>query len=169
METNYQYISGTFVNYYFNCKRQLWLFSKHIKMETTSDIVAIGKLIHENSYKREKKEIIIDNIKIDFIKKSRDGKIVIHEVKKANSSPESHKYQLLYYLYLLKKKGINAVGELNYPKQKRKQNFELDLKEEEKIENVLNDINKIIQLEKPPEALLIKNCKACSYNEFCWS
>jgi len=38
-------------------------------MEHTSDIVHEGKLIHEDSYNRMKKEINIGDIKIDFIKK----------------------------------------------------------------------------------------------------
>ncbi len=75
-------ITGTKINYYFICQRKLWLFSRDISMEQTSGAVAIGKLIHEQSYERANKELMIDEtIKIDFVGKDK----VIHEVKKAKS------------------------------------------------------------------------------------
>ncbi|MCB1160612.1 MAG: Dna2/Cas4 domain-containing protein, partial [Leptospiraceae bacterium] len=45
-------ISGTQIHYYFICKRKLWLYVNEITMETNSDIVYEGKLIHENSYEK---------------------------------------------------------------------------------------------------------------------
>ena len=50
-------ISGTHINYFFHCKRQVWYFSHNIMMEHVSDTVRMGKLIHETSYEREKKEL----------------------------------------------------------------------------------------------------------------
>ncbi|WP_250160069.1 Dna2/Cas4 domain-containing protein [Caloranaerobacter azorensis] len=49
-------VQGVKVNYYYICKRKLWLYSKGITMEQNSDRVMIGKLVHENSYKRLKKK-----------------------------------------------------------------------------------------------------------------
>jgi len=46
--------TGTEVNYYFLCKKKLWYFSHDIQIEQGSDAVYLGKLIHENSYQREK-------------------------------------------------------------------------------------------------------------------
>lgn len=43
-------ISGTFINYYFVCHRELWLFANGINMEQESDLVYEGKLVHESSY-----------------------------------------------------------------------------------------------------------------------
>lgn len=43
-------ISGTFINYYFVCHRELWLFANSINMEQESDLVYEGKLVHESSY-----------------------------------------------------------------------------------------------------------------------
>ena len=53
--------TGTQVNYYFLCKKKLWYFTHDIQMERSSDAVYLGKLIHESSYGREKKEINIDD------------------------------------------------------------------------------------------------------------
>ena len=45
-------LTGTEMNYYFVCERKLWLFSKGITMESESEAVAIGKVLHEPSTKR---------------------------------------------------------------------------------------------------------------------
>lgn len=61
-------VTGTEFNYYLLCKRKLWLFSRNVEMEYTSDNVLIGKLIDEETYQREKKGIVIDGaVKIDFL------------------------------------------------------------------------------------------------------
>ena len=62
-------ITGIMIYYYFVCKRKLWYFLNQINMEQNSELVSIGKILDETSYKREKKSILIDNtINIDFIK-----------------------------------------------------------------------------------------------------
>jgi CRISPR-associated exonuclease Cas4 len=48
-------IIGTQINYYFICKTKLWLFSHHIQMEQESELVLLGKILHKDSYKRDKK------------------------------------------------------------------------------------------------------------------
>jgi len=40
-------INGTMINYYFLCKRKLWLSSNRINLEQNSEEVQIGKEIHE--------------------------------------------------------------------------------------------------------------------------
>jgi len=42
--------TGTQVNYYFVCKRTLWLFSHGLDMEETSDLVLLGRFLHERGY-----------------------------------------------------------------------------------------------------------------------
>ena len=62
-------ISGMMIYYYFVCKRKLWYYINQLNMEQNSELVAIGKILDENSYKREKKGILIDEtINVDFIK-----------------------------------------------------------------------------------------------------
>jgi CRISPR-associated exonuclease Cas4 len=63
--------TGSQVNYYFICKRKLWLFSHNIELEPESDLVKLGKLLHENRYKRKLKEVQIDRIKVDFMESKR--------------------------------------------------------------------------------------------------
>ncbi|MDN5343635.1 MAG: CRISPR-associated exonuclease Cas4 [Oceanotoga sp.] len=65
--------------YYFNiCKRKLWLFSHNLNFEDENIDVKIGKVIEEESYSSQKKNYMIDNINIDYIKKNK----TIHEIKK---------------------------------------------------------------------------------------
>ena len=61
-------VQGTKFNYYYICKRKLWLFSKGICMESDNDRVQQGRITHEDSYKIKEvnKEKLIDGIiKID--------------------------------------------------------------------------------------------------------
>ena len=77
--------------------------------------------------------------------------------------------QLLFYLYSLKKKGIEASGEIRIPKEKKIQTFQLTEENQKEIETLSNDIRSIISRDKPPAAVFILPCKKCSYAEFCWS
>ena len=159
-------ISGTEYNYYLLCKRKLWLFSHDIEMEHTSDNVLIGKLIDEESYRREKKGIIIDGaVKIDFIDNN-----VIHEVKKSKRMEEVHIGQVLYYIYRLRRKGVDiSKGIINYPKEKLTTEVILTAEKENEIENILEKIIEVKQSDNIPDVLNSKICKKCSYEDFCYS
>ena len=62
-----QRFTGSQINYYFICKRKLWLFSHNIELEPESDLVKLGKLLHENKYQKKMKEVQVDRIKVDFL------------------------------------------------------------------------------------------------------
>jgi len=157
---------GTQINYYLTCKRELWFFSKGLIMEQNSDLVLQGKILHNDSYKRNKKEFMIDNnIVIDFIEK--DG--VINEIKKSNKMEQAHIFQMLYYLYYLKQKGLeNLKGVINYPLLKQKISVELDEQKTKELRHILTEIDEIIKIDIPPKIQKQKFCKSCSYYEFCW-
>lgn len=159
-------ISGTMFYYYFVCKRKLWFFSNGIQLEEDNEDVILGKLIDENSYSKELKHILIDNtVNIDFIK---DWKI-LHEVKKQKSIEEARVWQLKYYLYFLKIRGINIEkGILDYPKLKKREEVFLSKDDEKKIKEILSEIEKITLMEKPPELEKLKICKKCAYFEYCY-
>ncbi|MBN2426420.1 MAG: CRISPR-associated protein Cas4 [Calditrichaceae bacterium] len=159
--------TGTQVNYYFVCKRKLWLFSKHIQMEHTSDTVKLGKLTGEESYKRENKEVQLDDtIAIDFLE-MRNNKI--HEVKKSRAVEQAHIWQVKYYLYFLKQKGMNGItGEINYPLLRKTLPVTLTAEDENEIERILADIAFILSSEKMPDMINQKFCRKCSYYGFCW-
>jgi len=159
-------IQGVKINYYFVCKRKLWLFSKGITMEQENDRVISGKIIHENSYKREKnKEILIDNlIRLDIVNKD-----YIREVKISSKMKNADEMQLYYYLYYLKKLGIEKKGILNYVKERKTEEIELTEEKEREIENIITEIKKV-ELEKyPPKLAKLAYCTKCAYYEFCFA
>jgi CRISPR-associated exonuclease Cas4 len=159
-------ITGVKVTYYFICRTKLWLFSHNITLEKEHDNVNIGKLLHEDRYKRDSKEVTIDQtISIDFIRKG--DTIVLHEIKKAKSMEQAHRQQMLYYLYYLKSKGIKATGEINYPLISKKEEIMLLEKDETDMECVINDIRKIV-MGRMPQPERTKICKKCAYYEFCF-
>ncbi len=158
-------ITATQINYYFVCHRELWLFSHQINMEQNSELVSLGKLLHETSYKREKKEIQIGPIKIDFI--GQDG--IIHEIKKTPSVEKAHAWQVKYYIWYLKQLGVeNLKGEIDYPKLKKRTEIMLTKEDEKEIELILKNIEKIVSQEKVPAVINKSFCKKCSYYELCY-
>lgn len=159
-------ISGMIFYYYFVCKRKLWFFANEIQMESENEDVIIGKLIDENSYSRELKHVLIDNtVNIDFIKEWK----ILHEVKKQKSVEEAGIWQLKYYIYFLRKRGINIEkGILDYPKLKKREEIFLTEEDEKRIEEVLLEIREIVNLKLPPKLEKLKICKKCAYFEYCY-
>jgi CRISPR-associated exonuclease Cas4 len=160
--------TGTQVNYSLVCPRKLWLFSKDLDMEHTSEYVELGRLIHESSFQRQEKEILIDRIKIDF--SAHQG--VIHEIKKSDAVEEAHVFQVLYYLYYLKHaKGLTHItGKIHYPKLRQTLDVELTPEREADLEKILEQIEEILAREQPPPRLeKISFCRKCSYYELCYS
>lgn len=159
-------ITGVMVYYYFVCKRKLWYFSKGINMEFNSELVGMGKLIDENSYGREKKSILINEIiNIDFLK---DWK-VIHEVKKSRKIDIASKWQLKYYIWVLRNNGVDIEkGILDYPVLRKREEIYLTKEDEEELLFILDDIQNIIELDMPPEIIGKKTCKKCAYYELCY-
>lgn len=158
-------IQGIKVNYYYICKRKLWLFDKGISMENTSDRVLQGKVVHENSYSRVKsKEVLIDDmIKVDIMDKD-----YVKEVKISSKMENSDKMQLLYYLFYLKQLGIVKKGSINYVKEKRVEEIELTDQDEIKIKEALEEIKTILNQDKPPKVDKLPYCTKCAYYEFCF-
>jgi CRISPR-associated exonuclease Cas4 len=182
--------TGTQINYYFVCKRKLWFFSHGVELEPESDLVQLGRLLHEHSYKRKFKEVQVGRIKVDFLERKethmtvRDynheltvspatGKpsVVLHEVKRSRSMHDAHVFQLLYYIYYLQKNyGVNTTtGILHYPLLKTNVPVELTAENASQVEKVLDEIRQTISSTEPPPAVWIKPCKSCAYREMCWS
>lgn len=157
--------TGTEVGYFFICKKKLWWFHYGIEMERENDRVKLGKIVHENAYNRRKKEIAIDSkIVLDW---QADG--IIHEVKLSDKMEAAHEFQLLYYIYYLKQKGVeNLKGQIDYPKLRLTQTVELTAEKEAELEQALVQMQEITTADIPPEVQFMKICRSCSYAELCW-
>lgn len=161
-------ITGTLIWYYFICQREVWLMSRQIVADQSDENMDWGRFLHEHSYSREKKEIAWESIKIDALSNVK-GQLVVAEVKKTSSYLTSAKMQVLFYLYNLKKAGIDAVGELRFPEEKRREAVVLDDAAEKKLVEAVQNIRRIIARETPPLPEKIKFCGKCAYREFCWA
>ncbi len=157
--------NGIKVNYLYVCERKLWLFDRGIGMEQTSDRVLLGKLLGEYSYPREQtRDMLIDNlIRIDIMDKE-----TIREVKYSNRLQEADRAQILYYLYYLKRLGIEKRGVINYPKMRRREEVVLTPEAEKEVEDALLRIKEVLSMNKPPELKRKPYCPKCAYYEFCW-
>jgi len=142
--------------------------SRQLEPDQDQSNIDLGRFLHEQSYQKDKKEVSLGNIVIDIIKKE-NGQLVVGEVKKTSKFRESARMQLLYYLKQLKDRGIQATGSLTFPKEKKKEEVILTEEDEKRLEAVVNDILRIIYLEKPPKVEKIPFCKNCAYNELCYA
>jgi CRISPR-associated exonuclease Cas4 len=159
-------ITGVMIYYYEVCKRKLWYFYNEIQMEQGNESVAIGKVLDEETYKRDKKHINIDNIiNIDFIR----SKGILHEVKKSNKIENASILQVKYYLYFLKQRGVGDIkGKIDYPLLKQTVDVELSNEDILSIENTLKDLEIIVKSNEPPELEKKRICKSCAYHDLCF-
>ncbi|MBE2281109.1 MAG: CRISPR-associated protein Cas4 [Ignavibacteriaceae bacterium] len=159
-------ISGTHIAYYFLCKRKLWLFANHINMEQNSDLVSYGRYISDSTYQKEKHEIKIDSISLDFY----DGKRkIIHEIKKSDKMEILHIWQVRYYIFVLESKGIEGVTAIiDYPKLKKRIRVKFEDKSREKLNTIIAEIKDICNSIDTPPIINKPFCKKCSYYELCY-
>lgn len=159
------HITGVMVSYYFICRTKLWLFAHHISMEQENENVRIGKEIHRSSYKREKREVELPGIKLDFVKRGK--KLEVHEVKKSKKMKDADRYQLLYYLYELHRRGVDVTGVLNYPLIRETLKIEPSEDDFMEMERILEDIQRIVKGSYIPPVYK-RICRKCAYFEFCF-
>ena len=157
---------GTQVAYAIICERKLWLFSKGIALEHTSDRVMLGKVIDETTFKEEE-ELIDEYVSIDFLKSGNE--IVVHEVKLSSAVEEAHEIQVKYYIYYLKKKGVNtSKGIIHYPKARKIKEVSFTKEDEKIIEKAIEVIDRILKYENPPKVENKPYCLKCAYYELCY-
>ena len=163
-------VTGTLIQYYFFCHRQLWLYANDIKMEAGFDLVEFGNLVQEETYNQRSKkyeQIEIGSVKIDFFDVNNK---IIHEVKKSSKFHESHIWQLKYYIYIFEQNGIEGVsGILEYPKERRTEKVFLSQSDRKKLKELIIEIEKIISAKQCPQVINNPKCKNCSYYDFCYS
>lgn len=161
-------VTGTYIWYYCICKREVWLLAHGLEADQQNELMQMGNIIHEDGYRRNRKEFEFGDSKFDIIK-NRDGKLVVGEMKKSSTFIESARMQLLFYLMQLEESGIQAEGELLFPEEKKKERVVLDEGNREKLKHMIADIEEIAQRSTPEPPVRIKYCKKCAYSEFCWS
>lgn len=142
--------------------------SRQLVPDQDDSNIEIGRFFHEESYKKDKKEVSLGNVVIDVIKKEK-GQLIVGEVKKTSKFKQSARMQLLFYLKQLKEVGIEASGYLMFPKEKQREEIVLTEESEEELNKATKEILQIIYMDKPPEVKKIPFCKKCAYNEICYA
>lgn len=160
-------VNGTIINYYMHCKRQCWLHGNRVNLEDNSELVKIGKAIHEvKSFENKDTELSIENIKIDRI--TRD---YLTEIKKSDADIEASKWQLIYYLKVLRDKGIERKGKLEFIEKNKSKSTLIVMLDEDvliQLDEMIKDIENLILDIKIPEVIYKPGCKKCSYYEYCY-
>lgn len=161
-------VNGTLLWYYNICKREVWLMSHNIIPDQHDENIDLGRFIHEYSYQRKDKEISFGNVKFDVLLENKK-EILIGETKKSSKFSDASKWQLLYYIKTLRTAGINAKGMLLYPEERKRVSVELSEENEEKLNDMIKDIESICSEDFPPQVSKIGYCKNCGYREYCYA
>lgn len=161
-------VNGTLINYYFHCKRQCYLHGNRLNLEDNSEIVSIGRALHEEKASESKNsEIEIENIKIDKLTSE-----YLTEIKKSDADEEAAKWQLYYYLSVLKSKGIERKGKLQFIEKNKSDAkiviLELTPEIEEELKLHIEQIEALLEHDKIPAELNKAQCKKCAYYEYCY-
>ena len=169
------------VGYYLICPRKAWLSMRGLWMEQESTTVALGRLVGERSYQRKTKELLLTAEapcgtplvgKIDWADLSGG---VLHETKRSASAEESHRWQLRFYLWLLRRNGVTGPGdmpfrgELNYPRQRRTAPVDLGGDHIDRLAEIVTALRRLSVQEHPPARLSRRSfCQECAFEELCY-
>ncbi|HHV73338.1 MAG TPA: CRISPR-associated protein Cas4 [Thermoanaerobacterium sp.] len=164
----YEEVTGSLVQSYSICKRQVWLMAHQIIPDQEHPYIEMGRLIDDISYDRDRKKINFENVVIDLVRND-NGNLLVGEVKKSSKTVDSARLQLLFYLYKLKQSGIDAKGQLFFPEERKKIDVRLTSESEVEVVSAINEIRDIINMDKAPAFKKIPYCKNCGYKEFCLS
>ena len=136
-------VNGTLINYYFHCKRQCYLHGNRLNLEDNSEQVKIGKALHEQRNTSENTEIALENIRLDKLSSE-----YLTEVKKSDADTEAAKWQLLFYLKILKDKGVERKGKLEFIEKGRTDKkivyVELTKEAEKELEKYVQQIEDLL-------------------------
>lgn len=160
-------VNGTLINYYFHCKRQCYLHGNRMNLEDNSEQVKIGKALHEEKSEKDNAEIALDNIRLDRLTDE-----YLTEMKKSDADIDASKWQLLFYLKVLKDKGILRKGKLEFfekgKSDKKILYFELTGDAEEELQKYIQEIEDLLEQPAVPEVIKKAGCKKCAYYEYCY-
>jgi CRISPR-associated exonuclease Cas4 len=173
-------ITGIHVAYFHICKRKLWLWAHGLELEeestdqnTGQQRVAEANVLQDTTYRRRAEagqQLMLELPgfagRVDFFDA---GRRVVHETKPSDKLAEAHRWQLRFYLWLIRESGLGpATGVLEYPKQKKREHVELSPADEAQL---LADFEAIRQLVGQPDCPPVINkprCKSCAYFDLCY-
>jgi CRISPR-associated exonuclease Cas4 len=161
-------ITGSLVQSYLVCPRQAWLMSRQICPDEDNVYLELGRLIQQQTYARERKEVTLGHLKLDLLRRG-NKELVVGEVKKSSRAVEAARMQLAFYLYELREMGVEAEGELLFPEERQKETIVLDDRWTARVEETKARLAELLRRPVPPRAERTGFCRKCAYAEFCWA
>ncbi len=160
-------LTATLFGYFGVCPREAWLMGHALEPFPEHELLALGRLLQERSYSRERKEVALPGMRLDLL--GRGGKtLVVAEVKRSSGEREAHLLQLGYYLLRLREMGLEAQGELRYPEERRVERVALTPELEARVREAEEALQELLAQPAPPPPKRIPACSGCAYFEFCF-
>ncbi len=160
-------ITGSLIQAYIYCPRKAWLMSRQIVGDQYNEFLAIGRLISGETYKRDKREILIEGGKIDVVR-VKGNEFILIETKKTSKFIETSKKQLIFYLIQMEKNGFKVNGEIRIPKEKKVIPVKLSDSDRSDMEKIKKELSELLASSNPPVKKWSRKCRNCSYLELCW-
>lgn len=164
-------VRGAELNAYAVCPRKCWWLQRQLTMEPHSGLVALGKLLHQEQIERyAEEEGVLTEIEIEgFARVDQIAHELVYEIKRSKRMEHAHRLQLLYYLLLLRERGMEFKGVLLYPEQNRRQLVELTPENLAQLQQALAAVQQLRQYPLPPPVPKpMAVCRTCAYQELCW-
>ncbi|MDN5364947.1 MAG: CRISPR-associated exonuclease Cas4 [Thermacetogenium sp.] len=161
-------VVGSLVNAYVICRRKAWLMYRQISPDEDNVFLHMGRLIQGQSYGRERKEVRLEHLSLDLIRRD-DENLIVAEVKKSSRARAAARMQLAFYLYELREMGIEAKGELLFPEERRRERMVLDESLAQQVEHLKESVLMLVLQEQAPPPERTSFCNKCAYTEFCWA
>jgi len=175
-------IGGMLIGYYVLCPRKAWLSMRGLLMEQESEAVALGRLVGQTSYARREKELMVTATAPDgtpLVGKLDGAQLdagVICETKRSPKAADAHRWQLRFYLWLLKLDGVTGpggdplIGRLEYPSQRQTDTVRLTPEHETRLEEMVAALSDLVKQPTPPPRLDRRSfCRTCAYEELCYA
>jgi len=162
-------LTGIIVMEWHVCKRKVWVKMNGVSLERQSDLVAEGKRLQEKTYRKraeKNKQLELPGIKVDYYDPATQ---TIHETKKSPSMVKAHRWQVKYYLYVMRQHGIGVQkGILEYPKHHKKEEVFLSEEDEKVLQALPADVEALLNGTCPPPVKK-RFCQKCAFCEFCYT
>lgn len=163
--TNPFRVTGVMMQYYYVCKRELWLASRNLEIDRENTAIVRGTRVDDSSYgERSDENLRLGMISLDLLDDSR-----VVEVKPSSALTEPARMQLSYYLWYLDRiADVEREGVLAHPTERRRESVELTDERTQKVEAAIRGIHDVVTDESPPPAEEKPFCDACAYHDLCW-
>lgn len=152
------HITGTLIKNFFHCKRQAYLY--YYGLNFTTDIIKVGEIMHKE---QKPQEYVFERIKVDDIKNN-----TLIEYKKTSANLKGTRIQVLHYLDYFWSKGLKIKGIIKDLTYKANYTIEYNQENRQELYEAYEKIKNILDGDMPPRLKLKKNCKGCSFFDYCW-